>query len=136
MTGARRPEVAASAVARHDDQILLVRRGPGPAGGKWAVPGGRVHFGEDLREAVVREVAEETGLECTVERFLGWSEQIDAEHHFVILDFLVVVLDPEREPEAGDDAAEAVWWPVGELDQLELVPGLFEFLDEVGALET
>ena len=136
MTDPQRPEIAACGVARWNDQILLVRRGHGPAAGTWAVPGGRVRFGEDLRETVVREVAEETGLECVVERFLGWAEHIDDEHHQVILDFLIDVLDPEREPRAGDDATEATWWPVAEIAELELAPGLGPFLEDAGILET
>ena len=129
------PRVAVSAVALWDEQLLVVRRGSGPAAGSWSVPGGGVRFGEDLREATVREVAEETGLECVVERFLGWAERIDAEHHFVILDFLVDVLDPTPELRAGDDAAEALWCPLGEVRDLALVPGLGDFLEDAGILE-
>ena len=60
-----RPEVAVGAVIVDDDHLLLIRRGHGPAAGKWSVPGGRVERGETLAEAVVREVREETGLACT-----------------------------------------------------------------------
>jgi 8-oxo-dGTP diphosphatase len=136
------PEVAVGAVALHDERILLVRRGRGPAAGEWSVPGGRVEAGETLHEAVVREVAEETGLEVVVERFLGWVERIgpddDAavpEYHFVILDFLVDVLDPDRTPVAGDDAAEVAWVPVGALSETRLVAGLLDFLHDTGVIE-
>jgi 8-oxo-dGTP diphosphatase len=124
-------EVAVGGVALRDDQLLLVRRGHGPAAGTWSLPGGRVEFGEDLREALVREVLEETGLEVVVEQFLGWVERIgdDPEpHHFVILDFRVHVFDPDAGPTPGDDAADARWVPVAELVELELTDGLFEFL--------
>ena len=93
-----RPEVAVGAVAVHDDRLLLVRRGRGPAAGEWSVPGGRVEHGETLHEAVVREVAEETGLEVVVTGFLGWVERIGEDpepYHFVILDFVVDPLDPD-----------------------------------------
>lgn len=132
------PQVAVGAVAVRDDEILLVRRGHGPAAGAWSVPGGRVCFGEDLREAVVREVLEETGLEVVVERFLGFVERIDDgadPSHFVILDFAVVVLDPNQPVVAGDDAAEAAWVPLEDLDGLVLVEGLAEFLADVGVIE-
>lgn len=97
-----------------------------------------MQFGEDLREAVVREVGEETGLEVVVERFLGWVERITDEpepSHFVILDFVVDVLDPSASPVAGDDAWEAVWIPIDELPELALVEGLLEFLTDAGMLE-
>ena len=126
------PEVAVGAVCVHDDALLLVRRGRGPAAGEWSVPGGRVESGETLHEAVVRETAEETGLEVVVDRFLGWVERMDETYHYVILDFAVTVLDPARPLVAGDDAAEAAWVPVPELSELRLVSGLHEFLHDVG----
>jgi 8-oxo-dGTP diphosphatase len=124
-------EVAVGAVALRDDAILLVRRGRGPAAGEWSLPGGRVGFREELHEAVVREVAEETGIEVVVERFLGWVERLGEDpepYHFVILDFLVSVLDPQQEAVAGDDADEARWVRFADLDGLRLVEGVYEFL--------
>jgi ADP-ribose pyrophosphatase YjhB (NUDIX family) len=111
-------EVAVGGVAIRDDEVLLVQREHGPAAGAWSLPGGRVEFGEDLSEALVREMAEETGLEVVVEGFLGWVERIgdDPEpFHFVILDFRVHVFDPDADPVAGDDASEVRWVPVAEL---------------------
>ena len=128
-------EVAVGAVALRDNELLLVRRGRGPAAGEWSVPGGRVQVGEELHEAVVREVAEETGIEVVVERFLGWVERIGDTHHFVILDFAVSVLDPAQTPVAGDDAAEVAWVSLAELDGMHLVDGLLEFLVDHDILE-
>ena len=67
--GTSRPEVAVGAIAVDAERLLLVRRGHGPAAGLWSVPGGRVEPGEMLVEAVVRELAEETGLEGVADRF-------------------------------------------------------------------
>jgi ADP-ribose pyrophosphatase YjhB (NUDIX family) len=127
--------VGVGAVAVHDDRLLLIRRGRGPAQGFWSVPGGRVDPGETLAEAVVRELAEETGLEGVCGDFLGWVERIDAEHHFVILDFLVTILDPGT-PVAGDDAAEVAWIPLADVAERALVEGLAEFLHEHGVIPT
>lgn len=123
------------AVVVHDDDLLLIRRGHGPAAGEWSVPGGRVETGELLIEAVVRELAEETGLEATCGELLGWVERIDGDDHFVILDFEATVLD-RVDPIAGDDAAEACWVPLHEVADYALVEGLAEFLHEKGVLRT
>jgi 8-oxo-dGTP diphosphatase len=115
-------------------RLLLIRRGHGPAAGAWSVPGGRVEHGELLAEAVVREVREETGLECVCGALVGWVERFDEGEHFVILDFEVTVLD-DRSPTAATDAAEAAWVDLHDVTELRLVDGLAEFLHEHGYLD-
>ena len=128
-----RPEVCVGAVAVVDGRLLLIRRGHGPAAGEWSVPGGRVEGGETLAEAIVREVGEETGLEAVCDALVGWVERIGDDHHHVIFDFYVTVLDgPETVPEAGGDAAEAAWVPVDGVTHLRLAEGLIEFLHDHG----
>jgi 8-oxo-dGTP diphosphatase len=54
-----------------DGRILLVRRGTVVYKGYWALPGGRVDFGENAEQAIVREVKEETGLDVDVVEKVG-----------------------------------------------------------------
>jgi ADP-ribose pyrophosphatase YjhB (NUDIX family) len=129
-----RPEVCVGAVAVRDGSLLMVRRGHGPAGGTWSLPGGRIEGGETTAEALVREVAEETGLAVLCGPFVGWAELIDEEHHVVVLDFEVVVLD-DGLPAAGDDAAEAEWVPLDRVVERRLSPGLAEFLADHGVID-
>lgn len=91
--------------------------------------------GELLAEAVVRELAEETGLEGVCGQLLGWVERIEEPYHSVILDFTVTVLDAEPVM-AGDDASEALWVPLSDVAELALVDGLAEFLHDHGVLLT
>jgi 8-oxo-dGTP diphosphatase len=130
-----RPQVCVGAIAVDNDAILLIRRGHGPGAGEWSVPGGRVEQGETVAEAVVRELAEETGLEGVCDRLVGFVERIGHEHHYVILDFAVTMLEA-ADPKAGDDAAEAAWVPLHEVAEMRLVDGLAEFLHEHGILST
>jgi 8-oxo-dGTP diphosphatase len=128
--------VCIGAMVVDDERLLLVRRGHGPAAGEWSVPGGRVEPGETLAEAVVREVAEETGVEVVCDELLGWVERIGDDHHFVILDFRAQLLgDAIGPPVAGDDAAEAAWVSLSEVGELNLVEGLAEFLHDHGLLD-
>jgi 8-oxo-dGTP diphosphatase len=128
-----RPEVAVSAVAVSDGRLLLVQRAPGRSGGGvWAVPGGRVDAGERLRDAVVRELREETGLRARCGDLVGWVERIGPDAHYVILDFRVDLDDPADAAVAGDDAAAVAWVPLAEVAAWPLVDGLADFLAEHG----
>jgi ADP-ribose pyrophosphatase YjhB (NUDIX family) len=127
--------VAVGAVVRRGDEILLIRRGRGTAVGQWAIPGGRVEFGEGLKAAVAREVREETGLDVKVGRFLGWAERMGddpAPYHYVILDFAAEPLDGAATARAGDDADDVAWVPAKDLETYPLVAGLAEFIRRVG----
>jgi 8-oxo-dGTP diphosphatase len=133
------PVVAVGAIVLDRGAILLVRRERDPSRGLWSLPGGRVERGESLREAVIREVREETGIDVEVEGLVGVAERIvrddegDVAHHFVILDYLATPRSTALR--AGGDASEARWVPVGELAELPLTPGLLEFLADRGVLE-
>jgi ADP-ribose pyrophosphatase YjhB (NUDIX family) len=62
-----RPGVAAI-VYNGEGRILLQRRSDN---GLWGLPGGSVEIGESVRDAIVREVREETGLTVEVVRLIG-----------------------------------------------------------------
>lgn len=129
-----RPLVAVGAIALSDDRLLMIRRGHGPGAGEWSVPGGKVEPGELVAEAVVRELAEETGLRGVCGELAGVAEIIGPEY-YVILDHWVTVLE-DGDPVVGDGAAEAAWVPVVDVCDLRLVDGLAEFLHEHGVIPT
>lgn len=128
----RSVELCVSAVVvDHDERVLMVKRATDPARGLWALPGGRVEPGETMREAVVRETAEEAGVSVLTEELVGWSERIDEQSHFVIATFGAVALE-SGDARPGGDAAEAEWVPLWEVSDLELAEGVLDFLSEHG----
>ena len=126
--GRRGPELSVGGLARHRGRLLLVKRGHAPAAGRWSLPGGRVQRGETMAQAVIREMAEETGLAVRCGPLIGFAERIGPGYHFVIADFFVDVIG-RRPLRAGDDAAEVRWVPFSALEEMELSDGLLEFLD-------
>ena len=127
-----RPEVAVGAVCVRDGRLLIVRRGRGVAVGRWSLPGGRVEPGETLEAAVRRELLEETGLDVTVGALCGIAERISERAHYVILDFWATASGSAT---AGDDADDVAWVDRDGLTALDLVDGLWAFLDDHDVLD-
>ncbi|MFL6562050.1 MAG: NUDIX domain-containing protein, partial [Bacillus sp. (in: firmicutes)] len=61
----------AGLVKSKDGQWLVVKKRYGGLKGKWSLPAGFVEMGETADEAVIREVREETGIECRVMGLIG-----------------------------------------------------------------
>ena len=134
-----RPVAAAAGIAFDaGGRVLLVRRGRPPDHSRWSAPGGRIEAGETAAQAVVRELAEETGLEVRVVGLVAavdWIERDDegaVRVHYVILDHLVEVTGGELE--AGDDAADARWFTPDELASLPTTQGLLPVVERARAM--
>jgi 8-oxo-dGTP diphosphatase len=67
----------ASIAVFKDDAVLLVKRGRGPHGGVWSLPGGKIEGKEAPQAAALRELMEETGIDAEIAGTLGDIE-IDA----------------------------------------------------------
>ena len=101
------PVATVGVICLRGDQVLLIRRGQPPRLGQWSLPGGRVEPGETLRDAALRELAEETGVEADLGPLVDVVDGIFPEsgRHYVLIDFLARWTSGE--PVAGDDAADA-----------------------------
>jgi 8-oxo-dGTP diphosphatase len=108
---------AAAIVADDDGRVLLARRAYEPDAGKWDTPGGFLDEGEDPREAIRRELREETGLEVEPGRFLGAFVDTygDGPGAGSVLNLVwdAKVVSGEMEP--ADDVSELRWFAPDEL---------------------
>lgn len=89
------PKIIVAGLVERDGKFLLIKEMMENKTEKWVVPGGTVEFGETLEQAVRREMKEETNLDVTVEKFLGFKEIIRTQfnYHTIIFFFSVKAKD-------------------------------------------
>lgn len=112
--------LAAYAVCVEAGRVLLARHVSREGESSWTLPGGRVEHGEDPFDAVVREVAEETGCDAKVERLLGVDSRaipaaesrLGSEHQNVGIFYQVRITGGRLRPEPDGEIAESVWTPI------------------------
>ena len=100
-------------------RVLLINRGKDPYKGKWAVPGGFIEIEEELEDAVVRELSEETGLtgvQLEQMRTFGKCGR-DPRGRQISIAFTGIVTEGQDKISAGDDAAEAQWFDIKNLPE-------------------
>ncbi|MTI42279.1 ADP-ribose pyrophosphatase YjhB (NUDIX family) [Roseibium hamelinense] len=121
------PIVGVSVLCHDQDRVLLIKRGNPPYKGLWSLPGGRVEYGEALTAAAERELFEETGIKATLGEPVDMFETMmhdgagTTTSHYVLVVFSGAYLSGT--PWAGDDAADASWFAIGELGSLHTTPG-------------
>jgi 8-oxo-dGTP diphosphatase len=125
--------VSGYALCLDGNRILLCRIAPGPwsAVGSWTLPGGGLEFGESPRDGTLRELAEETGLEGTIEGLIdvldwtaSWSHPDDGvaeAFHAIQVVYRVRITGGtlRNEPDGSTDVA--AWFTRAEAEALPLV---------------
>ncbi|WP_432476522.1 NUDIX domain-containing protein [Nocardioides sp. GXQ0305] len=139
----KRQRVAAYAVIVRDDAILLSRLSPLVTREQlWTLPGGGLDHGEDPRDAVVREVHEETGLRADVSDTArvysahmpqAWraGQRVNAHAVRIVYDGWVAPGSPEpRVLEVDGSTIEAAWQPLADVvsGDLPVTPLVIEAL--------
>lgn len=106
-------------VVLRERDVLLVRRANPPDADRWGFPGGKIEPGEPIADAIVRELAEETTLDVfTALDSFDHDAAGRVRQHFVMVAVLCKWL--RGTPAAGDDALEARWFDLGELERDDL----------------
>lgn len=126
------PGVAAAAIVFNaQGQVFLALRGAGARNerGCWEFPGGKVEFGEALRDTVCREFLEEYGMTIAVDDLFGVFEYLHADdgRHWVSATFLAhlvsgepQILEPEKCAAIGWFAWDALPAPLAKMTADEI----------------
>ena len=118
------PVIGVGTVVWHGERVLLVRRATPPREGQWSLPGGAQQLGETVAEAAGREVREEAGIEVEPGETIATIDLIERDddgrirYHYTLIDFTAEAESPDLTP--GDDAADARWFELDELEALGL----------------
>jgi 8-oxo-dGTP diphosphatase len=120
--------LAAYAVCIEDGRVLLARYVSPEGETHWTLPGGKVEHAEDPFDAVIREVAEETGCDAVVERLLGVDSRVipaaerrwpgPLPHQNVGIFYRVRITGGQLRPEPNGETAESVWTPIADVTHL------------------
>lgn len=115
-----RPYIAVNAVIIKKingiNHILLGKRKNVAGAGKWYLLGGHIHMNEPYKDALKREVFEETGLDVSVKEPIWIEEKMEDLHHIVIY-CKTLLLNPEQEivNKEPEKCEEWKWFPISKL---------------------
>ena len=81
------PRVGVGVIVTRGDRVLLIKRKGVHGQGTWSTPGGHLEYGESPEQCAARETVEETGIDITGVRALGYTNDVFAEsgRHYITL---------------------------------------------------
>jgi len=123
---------AAGCFCEYEDKLLYLKRHPdSPQGNTWALPAGKLEKGEVPREAVVREVKEETGLDIDDDKLESIGKlYVRLPHVDYIFHMFHKRFDTLPTLTLGlEESLEAKWVTCSEVLLLPLIAGGYEVLN-------
>ncbi len=125
------PIIGVGALVESKHGVLLIKRANPPSQGLWAIPGGKVKWGETLQQAAEREIFEETGVIINAGPPVYLFELIKQDsnssaHHYVVIDLIAKYVSGQ--PQAQDDAHDAAWFDINKLDKETVDHNTLQFL--------
>jgi len=105
-------------------EVLLIRRSDND---NWALPGGAIDLGESLAQAAVREVREESGIDCEITGLVGiytdprhvilYTSNGEARQEFSIV---LTATATRGEPTPSSESTDVRWTPVADLPSYQM----------------
>jgi ADP-ribose pyrophosphatase YjhB (NUDIX family) len=126
------PIPAVGAIVAGSKGLLLVLRNKNPASGQWSVPGGIIKTGETQKEALSREVLEETSIQIDLLEMITAADVIlrdsdgNVEYHFIWILYLAKALTDDIHFESPE--VEARWFPLDGLPSDEMPPEVLDLI--------
>ncbi len=124
--------VVLSAIIK-DNKICLIKREKRPYKGYWGLVGGKLKNGESIKDTALREVKEETNLDCAFNKIHNviherLYEDEKAKHSFV---FFLTSLKPVSEKIISSDEGKVKWFDLKLLNKEEIIPSDYFMISEL-----
>jgi len=122
---------------RWGEKWLLINRSKGDYQKKWALVGGKLEKNEELKEAILREISEETGLEVKWEGIKGTLNErlIEVEKENNVRHFIIIVcqVSTEEGKLSLTDEGELKWFTLKEINSMknQIIPSDYYMISEL-----
>jgi 8-oxo-dGTP diphosphatase len=117
----KEPRIVVAAIIRNGNKLLLTKEILENGKEYWIFPGGGVKFGENLEEAIKREIKEELGMEIEVQKFVGFKEAIFPKYNYHSLIFFFLVKPLGKFSVKEKKILDAGYFDFKEIENLNLV---------------
>ena len=126
-----RPSIVVSALIEKDNKFLLVKEVLESGKEYWIIPGGKVEFGENLLEAVKREIKEETNLDIEIKKFIDFQEAIVPQYNYHTIIFFYHAFPKNEKLILENKIIEANFFSKEEIKNLNLVDSARKFFERI-----
>lgn len=127
-------EVVAAVIVK-DNMILATQRGYGEFKGKWEFLGGKVEFNENLENALIREIKEETNADINVIEYINTVEYEYSNFFLKMHSYLCELSKNNLEFVYHDNNSleheNMVWLDLEDLEKLDWLPVDILVIDEL-----
>jgi bifunctional NMN adenylyltransferase/nudix hydrolase len=125
--------MTADAIVRHRDCILMIQRKRSPGKGLWALPGGFVDEYELTQDAAIRELEEEAGIKLSSEhiknsKLFDYPYRSNRGRTYSMGYYFNLPYDNKYAVTAADDAAEAKWMPIADIEPTEVFEDHYDII--------
>ena len=127
-----KPRITSAVIVEHEGKVLLGRRNKTNCEGMWVIPGGGVDWGEKIKDAAIREIKEETGMDVEIVKQLGHQEVINTPGNYHAIVFFHLAKSNDPTIKASDDLSEAKFFTLNEIKELNTVKSVKDALVDAG----
>ena len=120
--GNKNVKVGVGVILLKNNKVLLGKRKNAHGEGTWSLPGGKLHFGESVKDCIKREAKEETNLDIEVAKIVSVANDINYETHYITIGVLAKNIKGELKLMEPNKASDWKWFELNNLPKPLFIP--------------